>query len=732
MLQRISTLLFFSIQCLVSVGQNKLGGIGQWREHFNNSAIIQIGLANFKNGENKIIGASTEQVFFIDAKKNIELAGKSTGLHDVSIATTAWDEEQEQLIIAYKNSNIDIVKGDQVFEISDVLLSNLYASKKINQIYLLHQWALLSTDFGIVVIDLLKHEIKDTWFPNNNRQPTKTFQVVCTTDSLYAATENGIMTCAIKNNWIIAGQWQNNSDYNNLSIKQLTQFNNLVYGVNSNTIFQLPTKTPFAYVYSGQIKKISATKNGLYTSVSNGIMGQLLKINVDKTISYIIDSTSLSNPVDFLFDQNNIWVADSNKGLLLKNTNLQWLPIGGPNGKINGRIMMDAKKLIAPLGIGNIGFGIYNENGWQTIHTINNQNLPSFFSSATDPADGSIWLTSNEGIWRYDQEKGTITMASPSGYKGFYSNIQFTTDGTLWTLLEDQGILIKQNNTWKLITPTNNYSINDIKHMFVNQQGQAWMIAPKYQGILVYHPNSSGEKWSIINTYNNNLPSSTVTSMTNDKNGTMWVGTNNGIGLFDCNEINTCKAYLPQIKNNNGFAGLLFQKETVNCISVDGANRKWVGTHNGTWLLSSDGTDIIERFTKTNSPLPNDTIRQIVIHPTSGEVFFNTAQQMVSYRSTATIGVTPMHQINIFPNPISPNYAGPIAIRGLVDDAIVKITSLTGKLIFQTKALGGQAIWDGKTYDGNKVATGVYLVFARDEVGSEKAVGKIIITHGQF
>ena len=728
---RITTLLFFLIQTMTGIGQNQLGGIGQWREHFNNRSIIQIGLATIKNGENKIVGASTEQVFSIAAKNNIELAGKSTGLHDVSIACAAWDDEQSQYIVAYTNSNIDIIKGDQVYAITDLLLSNSYASKKINQIYLLHQWALLSTDFGIVVVDLIKHEIKDTWFPNNNRQATKTFQVVSANEQLYAATENGLMTCPIKNSWITIGQWQNNSDFNNLSISQLTQYSNTVYGANSNSIFQLPTKIPYANTYNGQIKKISVNKNGLHASVSDGKFGKLIKINTDKSIAIIIDSTYLSNPVDFLLDQNNIWVADSNYGLFLKNTTTQWLPIGGPQGNINGKLSIDTKKLLAPLGIGNYGFSIYNETGWKTIRTVNNQNLPFCFSSATDPIDGTIWITSNDDLLKYDLEKGSIAIASPNTYKGFYSNIQFSTDGTLWTLLEDQGILIKQNNTWKLQTPPNNISMTGINQMFVNQQGQAWMIAPKYQGILVYNPNASGEKWSIINTYTNNLPSSTVTSIIDDKNGTMWVGTNNGIGLFDCNEINTCKAYLPQIKNNNGFAGLLFQKETVNCIVADGANRKWVGTNNGTWLLSSEGTAIIERFTKTNSPLPNDTIRQIVIDPTSGEVFFNTAQQMVSYRSTATTSVSPMRQINIFPNPISPNYSGPIAMRGLADNTILKITSLNGKLIFQTKALGGQAIWDGKTYDGNKVATGVYLVFARDEAGSEKAVGKIIVTHGQ-
>jgi ligand-binding sensor domain-containing protein len=528
-----------------------------------------------------------------------------------------------------------------------------------------------------------------------------------------------------------ANQWQNNSDFNNLGINKIAQYNNMVYGANANSIYQLPLKSPYFNLNNGRIKKITINKDGLFASFSNGNKGGLLKINTDKTTTNIVDSSYLSNPVDYLFDENNIWVADSSNGLLLKNTSTKWMPLGGPIGNINGQLFINSKYLIAPLGEGTVGFSIYNEDGWKTTNTNNNKSLPICYSSAVDPIDGTIWLTSSDGLLKYTPEKGTIEQASPAAFKGFYSNIQFNSDGTLWTLLEGQGILQRQNNNWKLITPPNTLSLVGINKMFINQQGQAWMIAPRYQGIMVYNPNATGEKWSTINPFNNNLPSSTVTSMMDDKNGTMWIGTNNGIGLFDCNEISSCKAYLPQIKNNNGFAGLLFQKENVNCIIADGANRKWVGTNNGTWLLSNDGTEIIERFTKNNSPLPNDTIRQIVIAPTTGEVFFNTGQQMASYRSTATSGAAPMQQINIFPNPIAPSYNGPIAIRGLVENAIVKITSLNGKLVFQTRALGGQAIWDGKTYDGNKVATGVYLVFARDELGTEKAVGKIIITHGQ-
>ena len=138
MLQRLTIFIFFISLALISLGQNELGGIGQWREHYNNRSVTQLGIAKNTNGNKKIIGATTQQVFSITATNKVALLGKSNGLHDISIACSAWDDAQSQLIIAYNNSNIDIVKGDQVYPITDLLLSNLYPSKKINQIYLLN------------------------------------------------------------------------------------------------------------------------------------------------------------------------------------------------------------------------------------------------------------------------------------------------------------------------------------------------------------------------------------------------------------------------------------------------------------------------------------------------------------------------------------------------------------------------------------------------------------------
>lgn len=730
MIKKIFLLFLICIPILKTLGQNSRGGIGTWREHFNNSSVHQIMVASYLNGSKKIWGSSSQQLFNVDEKNKVTLWGKSNGLNEVGINSIAWDAEQEQLIVAYQNSNIDIIKGDQVYPINDLYLSNIYNQKKIHHITLLHKWALLATDFGIVVIDLLKHEIKDTWFPNNNRQITATSQLAVTQDNLYAVTENGIWSCPLKNDWITAGAWQNLNGYNAFDIQGITAYNNLLYAYNSTSVFQLPLLEPLAKLKNGVIKNIKAFKEGVFVCANYAQKGAVQKINPDKTLTTIIDTTTLTTPLDFIVDQTNYWVADSVNGLLLKNSQQNWIPLGGPIANMEGTMFINRQRLIAPFGNKAKGFSTYDETGWTSKIIVQQKKLPNLVAATIDPIDGSGWMASNNGIVQYNFESTNFNISTPNNLSGDYTAVSFDVDGSLWALQENQGLVQKQNNTWKSYPAPSNLSMSGVKKMTLNKLGQVWIISPFSQGVMVYNPLSTSSKWVTLTPIANNLPSSTVTSMVEDKNGTMWIGTNNGIGLFDCGELNGCKAYLPQIKNNNGFTGLLFQKETVNCIAVDGANRKWVGTNNGTWLLSADANTIIENFNKNNSPIPNDTIQQIVIDPLSGEVFFNTANQMVSYRSTATQGDELASTISIFPNPVSPSYNGPIAIRGLIENAMVKITTLEGRLIYQTRALGGQAIWNGKSKDGNKMASGIYLVFIRDDAGYDKAVGKILITSG--
>ena len=709
--------------------QSSIGPLGQWREHYNNKSVQYVVKGN------DLYGATTNQVFSIDAKNNIQFLGKSNGLHEIEIAAIAWDPIQSQLIITYKNSNIDIVKGDEIFSIADIYLSKVYANKKINSIQILGPWALVSTHFGMVVVDLIKYEIKDTWFANNNRQATITYQTISTADSLYALTEEGLFSTALKNYYINSNQWKKINGYT--GIKKLSTYNNIVYAIGSKNIYQLPKTDPIYQSSNDSIRNAYAHKEGLYIIKSDGTNGSLLNLNTNNTITNILDKTYLSIPVDLTIDQNNIWIADSLNGLILKNTETKNILLGGPSEKIKGSGFVNSNYLLAPFGANKGGFSSYSGAGWKNYTQLNGVNLPLLSAASIDPIDNSWWFASAASFLHYNITSNSIETISPSTVNGNFTQIQFSKEGIFWALQDGQGLIQKQDNKWTSIPFPQNFLKNGLKNMVVNHQGQAWMPGPANQGLYVYQSNKyfGTASWEQLNTAKSsgNLPSSNVLSVALDNAGAVWVGTDNGIGIFNCGDISkdVCDAYLPTIKNSNGFLGLLLQRESVNCIAVDGANRKWVGTQNGAWLLSADGSSIIEHFTKNNSPLPNDTILQILIEPQYGNVFFNTASEMVSYRGFATDGTTSQNEIKIFPNPVAPNYNGPIAFRGLVENALVKITDISGSLVFETRALGGQAIWNGKSLAGSKVATGIYLVFVRDDIGNEKAVGKIVITKGE-
>ena len=225
-----------------------------------------------------------------------------------------------------------------------------------------------------------------------------------------------------------------------------------------------------------------------------------------------------------------------------------------------------------------------------------------------------------------------------------------------------------------------------------------------------------------------NLPSSNVLSVAEDQTGNIWVGTDRGIGIIQCgNDLfssSKCDATLPIVQQDN-FAGLLLANEIINDIKVDGADRKWIASKNGVWLLSADGRKVVYRFTSSNSKLLDNMVYSIVIQENTGEVFFMTAKGICSFRSTAIRASDELKKPIVFPNPVPPGYTGAIAIKDLPINAWVKITELDGRLVHQTRSLGGQAVWDGKNYKGERVNSGVYLLIISTQDNSKQVSGKI-------
>ena len=168
--------------------------------------------------------------------------------------------------------------------------------------------------------------------------------------------------------------------------------------------------------------------------------------------------------------------------------------------------------------------------------------------------------------------------------------------------------------------------------------------------------------------------------------------------------------------------------EIITSVAVDGANRKWVGTYSsGAYLLSEDGSAKLLNHTEENSPLLSNTIVSIDIDDKTGEVWFGTSKGVISVRGDATLGGEQFGDVYTFPNPVRETYQGNVTITGLMRNTEIRITDVSGNLVYKTVSEGGQATWDLRTYNGDRVSTGVYLVFCSSEDGTAALVTKMLV-----
>ena len=296
-----------------------------------------------------------------------------------------------------------------------------------------------------------------------------------------------------------------------------------------------------------------------------------------------------------------------------------------------------------------------------------------------------------------------------------------------------------KNGAWYTFQPGSILGGNALlSDVLAARNGYKWIIRPRGNGLLVYDSgnslaNSDDDRYALVGSQRGRggLATPDVFAVAEDHDGQIWLGTGRGLALF----------YTPEVVfsgddydaeqiliEQDGNVQVLLETEVVSAIVVDGANRKWVGTQTGgVYLVSPDGQEQIHHFTAENSPLPSNTILNLSLDGSTGEVYFGTDRGIMSYRGEATEGGEDSECISVFPNPARETYTGPIAITGLVRDSEVKITDVSGNIVHRMRSLGGQAIWDGTDMSGQRAATGVYLVFASDVTGTFKCNTKLLL-----
>jgi hypothetical protein len=513
------------------------------------------------------------------------------------------------------------------------------------------------------------------------------------------------------------------------------------------------------YTTTNNIKGISVSENKLLVSENNSAnQGKIVQLEPNGTVSVTIQQNNLpESPRDAIKYGNTYYIADFFKGLWKVENNVftNYTP-NAPQSTVSGELFFYKNVLYAAAGSVNDSWQYqFNRNGicklednyWSPIWKFNFPVMDSMLDFITIAANenglfagsygGGLLQINNNSSRLYKQNSPLqTTIGDPGSYR--VSGLAIDADKNVW--VSNYGSIqnlhvLKPDNTWNSFTIPFFINQQAVAQIVIDDINQKWIQSPQGNGLICFNQgadlnNLNDDRWRIYKAGagNGNLPSGEVYCIAKDKDGILWVGTSKGIALIQCvTDVFSgrgCEAVLPIVQQDQ-FAGYLFQNEVVQCIAVDGANRKWVGTKNGVWLISSNGDKIIYRFSEENSPLLGNDVKKIAIHPETGEVFFASFNGICSFRSTATEATDTHSDVLVFPNPVPPGYAGTIAIRGLANNSIVKITELNGRLVYETKALGGQAIWNGKNYKGEKINSGAYLVLATSETSNEKLAAKI-------
>ena len=338
-------------------------------------------------------------------------------------------------------------------------------------------------------------------------------------------------------------------------------------------------------------------------------------------------------------------------------------------------------------------------------------------------------------------------MDNPNKNYTIVTSLKYENNGDLWVLNAHCVNSIKKlaaYGTWTVyehpeFSRENAY---DLQKVFISPtNGRMWFVNIFYQNSYLYSYDRITDE---LTTYGPQYTCQTgdiitptkVNCTAEDKDGNVWIGTTSGPFYLTSDAIRSgSNAFTRHIVPRNDGTNLgdyLLDNIGIRSIAVDGGNRKWLGTNgNGVFLISSDNNTQIQHFTTENSPLPSNVVQDIVIDGEKGMIYFATNNGLCSYQSDTTEPSTEMTKDNVYayPNPVRPDYTGPITIVGLTYDADVKITTSNGTLVAEGRSTGGTFQWDGCDRDGKRVASGVYMVQTATSSGDKGTVCKIAIVN---
>ncbi len=654
-----------------------------------------------------------------------------------------WITTQEGIINIY-----DFTGEGEIRKILDIYNSDKN-QKRINHITSGNGKIYLSSSFGISILDSENESFDETIVRfgsfNAESKVNKTYVL----DKIYIALDAGVAVQKTgAQNLSAPNSWDSYpiSDFSPSSaINTVIIYNNqlLAGGTNGLYLFNNGSWSPLSF----------SNEN----IIDLDIKDDLLFITSDHSV-HTYDGSSferifINNEMtikDFQFASGNKILLSSDKGLwIIGGENPEVIIPDGPMTNSFMSVTIDHEgNLWAGSGKDVTGAGVFRFDGtnWDNFNT---SNTPAFKTNAfhkviacTDSAVylmnwGSGFTSYKNGIFKtYDHTNSPLLGITEATSFVVVSGVQLDTRGNLWILSlrpadRTQLSVLTTEGEWHQYSIDNPFipASYELEHFAIDNFNTKWFAAKAGSNGGVYYFNENltflnkGDDVSGRYSEDSGLRNNSITSLEVDKRGELWIGNTIGINYFQI-------AGRQSHGINNPSVGIPLRGLTVNAIASDPINRKWVGTNQGLFLMSSDGTQAIELFQSTNSPLLSDDIKSIAINDKTGQVYVGTDFGLMVLETTTKTPVQSFEELTVFPNPfiVGNSYSTPVTIDGLIKNSSIKILTVDGELITEFITSGGrQSTWDGRDQQGNFVSSGIYIIVAYDEEVNNVTTGKVAV-----
>ncbi len=684
--------------------------VGTWRNH------VSYHQAQHLAGDENRVFCAVENGLFSISEGEIRLISKIEGLSSPGASAIAYDAASETLLVGHSTGAIDFVRSDGIVTSNSISEITSIAAKTINNIHIFEGIGYIAISFGIAVADIERSEIREFFSEiGPNGQTVDVRDIARFGNQLIATTGIGLLIGDLQRNLLDFNNWHliPNSPLNAGLYPSVSEV--LVYSQNLLQRISGNNDLDTLLTLSDQIQAVAFHDGVRYILTNRALYSQ----NGDD-LPDLSTGATFNSGQDLLVTDQGFFVADQVLGLLQINGNTinSIIPNGPVSDKITHIKYLDRLYAFysgsAPSTPDSLGYSQFTST-WENLKIQD-------FEAITDVAniEGNVFLSSKEsGIYNVETQSletlpgstHTITQMETLGPSLFAVN-----SGS------DNPLLVRSQADWATIS-SNMLGTNNPASLAISAGGVLWMKNEDNLGeVIVYNPQE--QQTLTFRGQSDGIPSANVNDIVVDRIDEIWIATDRGPTVFADGTflLSSDRGFLPFFENQP-----LLENEAIMAMAIDGGNRKWVGTKNGLWVFSENINTVDRRFTSSNSPLLSDVILDLAYDPTSGEMFVLTASGLCSYRSGSSEG-RPFHtDVEIFPNPVTPNFSGYVTISGLAENANIKITDINGALVSEVDAVGGTATWDLTNLSNSPVVGGVYIILSSSFDGEETFVGKVAV-----